>query len=110
MEAVDRQHPTRVAIVRGPAVFVMDAGRHEPVEALPDEDKLDGWLTLDDGPPVFPWMDPTMQQTTVFRMPPFKQAKGERAMTTRWRPFYSTVENWRYRLYFDRKDLPMVLW
>jgi len=27
-----------------------------------------------------------------------------------WRPFYSTVENWRYRMYFERKDLPMVLW
>ena len=31
-------------------------------------------------------------------------------MTALLRPFYSTVENWRYQLYFERKNLPMVLW
>jgi uncharacterized protein len=110
MEAVDPQHPTRVAIVRGPVVFVMDAGRHEPVPALPDAEKLDAWLTLDQGPPVFPWVSQDLQQTTVFRMPPFQLPQGARTLTARWRPFYSTVENWRYRMYFERKNLPMVLW
>ncbi|HET7840846.1 MAG TPA: hypothetical protein VFM21_04535, partial [Terriglobia bacterium] len=109
-EAVDPQHPTRVAVVRGPVVYIMDAGRHEPVQQLPDEDQLDAWLTLDQGPPVFPWVTPQLQQTTVFKMPPFQQSKGKRTMTARWRPFYVTPENWRYRMYFERKNLPMVLW
>jgi hypothetical protein len=46
----------------------------------------------------------------LFRMPPFQDARGSRNLTALWRPFYSTVEDWRYRLYFDRKDLPMELW
>jgi DUF1680 family protein len=52
IEAVDPQHPTRVAIVRGPVVYVMDVGRHEPVPQLPDEDRLDTWLTPHNEPGV----------------------------------------------------------
>jgi hypothetical protein len=38
------------------------------------------------------------------------ETRGQRSMMTRWRPFYPTAENWRYRLYIERKYPPMVLW
>ena len=109
MEAVDPQHPTRVAIVRGPVVYVMDAGRHEPVPQLPDEDRLDAWLTPA-GSSVSPSTGRVEEGPELFRMPPYQDPRGPRNTTALWRPFYSTVENWRYRMYFERKDLPMVLW
>ncbi len=107
MEPVDLQHPGRVAVVRGPAVYVLDAGRHEPVPQLPDD--LNAWLTLA-GSTVSPSTARVEEGPERFRMPPFQDARGPRNLTALWRPFYSTVENWRYRIYFDKKDLPMLLW
>jgi DUF1680 family protein len=107
MEPVDQQHPTRVAVVRGPAVYVLDAGRHEPVPQL--SDNLDAWLKPADRS-VSPATQKVEEGPGLFRMPPFQDARGSRNLTALWRPFYSTVEDWRYRLYFDRKDLPMELW
>jgi len=106
-EPVDLQHPTRVAVARGPSVYVLDAGRHEPVPQLPDD--LNAWLTPA-GSSVSPSTRMVENGSGFFRMPPFQGPRGSRNLTALWRPFYSTVENWRYRLYFDKKDLPMVLW
>ena len=36
---VDQQHPDRVAVVRGPVVYVQDASVHEPVWGLPANDE-----------------------------------------------------------------------
>ncbi len=38
-EPVDKWHPERVAVVRGPVVLVQDAAVHEPVYALPANDE-----------------------------------------------------------------------
>ena len=44
-QAVDRWHPDRVAIVRGPVVMVQDAAVHEAVHALPaNDEELNQWL------------------------------------------------------------------
>jgi DUF1680 family protein len=107
MEPVDPQHPTRVAVVRGPVVYVLDAGRHEPVPQIPDD--LDAWLTPG-GSSVSPSTGRVEDGPELFRMPPFQDPRGSRKLTALWRPFYSTVENWRYRIYFDRQSLPMALW
>jgi uncharacterized protein len=106
MEPVDLQHPTRVAVVRGPAVYVLDAGRHEPVPQLPDD--LNAWLGPA-GSSVSPSSRKVEKGPELFRMPPFQDPSGPRNLTALWRPFYSTVEDWRYRMYFEKKDLPMVL-
>lgn len=105
-EAVDPQHPTRVALVRGPAVYVLDAGRHEPVPQLPND--LDSWLTPA-GRSVSPSTEQVEESPGLFRMAPFQEPSGPRNLTALWRPFYSTVEDWRYRMYLDKNELPMVL-
>lgn len=47
-EPVDKWHPDRVAVVRGPTVLVQDAAVHEPVYALPaNDDELDKLLVPD---------------------------------------------------------------
>lgn len=106
IQPVDLQHPTRVAVLRGPVVYVLDAGRHEPVPQLPDD--LDAWLTPA-GSPVSPSTERMETEKALFRMPPFQDRRGPRNLTALWRPFYSTVENWRYRIYFEKEDLPMLL-
>jgi hypothetical protein len=95
-----------VAVVRGPAVYVLDAGRHEPVPQLPDD--LNAWLRPA-GSSVSPSSRRVEDGPELFRMPPFQDASGPHNPTSLWRPFYSAVEDWRYRMYFEKKDLPMVL-
>ncbi len=97
LEPVDSQHPTRVAIVRGPVVYVIDAGAHEPMPQLPESSELDTWFIPDERP-------------GVFRMPPFDVSGGPRTLTARARPFYALGRAQRYRMYFEKKDLPIVLW
>jgi uncharacterized protein len=106
-EAVDPQHPKRVAVVRGPVVYVLDAGRHEPVPALPPD--LNQWLAPA-GSTVSPSTGRVEDGPELFRMPDFQDPRGPRTLTALWRPFYSTVENWRYRMYFDSDALPILLW
>jgi hypothetical protein len=92
--AVDRWHPHRVAVVRGPVVLVQEGNAHEPVFKLPETDEdLNKWLVPDDTPG---W----------FRMKP-PNGTNVRA---RFLPFYAAIESLAYRMYFDNDKLPFVLW
>lgn len=92
MEPIDRQHPNRVAVVRGPVVLVLDGDWHDPHFRLPDDDAdLARWLVADDG---------------AFRVEP---PDGSRVMP-RFRPFYVAGAEYPYMMYFDRDTLPFRLW
>jgi DUF1680 family protein len=112
MERVDRQHPDRVAVVRGPVVMVLEGAYHDPNFRLPmrDED-LSTWLVPETGSTLARgiWsigMAPPSDPVTIFRVvPPDKSP-----VRLRFRPFYEPGENYPYFMYFDRKDLPWKLW
>jgi len=94
LQPVDTWHPTRVALVRGPVVFVQEGNTHEPIYRFPeDEDALNAQLVPEDGPVSFRFVPPdkTRVQALV-------------------RPFYDLTENYPYRMYVDHKDVPFELW
>ncbi len=94
LQAVDPQHPHRVAIVRGPVVLVQDGMVHEPIFKLPDNDEdLNKYLVADTAPGVFRFVPPD----------------GSNVMA-KFRPFYSVGPDYYYRVYFDLDALPVVLW
>ena len=93
-QAVDRWHPQRVAVVRGPVVMVQEGNAHEPVFKLPDSDEdLNKWLVADDIPG---W----------FRMAP---PDGQNVIA-KFLPFHEAIESLAYRMYFDNDKLPFILW
>ena len=95
LQAVDEQHPRRVAFVRGPVVLVQDGGVHEPVFKLPDNDAdTNKYLVPDD------------EGAGVFRYAP---ADGKKVMA-KFRPFYAIGPDYYYRMYFDLDSLPVYLW
>ena len=50
MEPVDAQHPDRVAVVRGPVVFVLEGAYHDPNFSLPlKNEELATWLVAEPG-------------------------------------------------------------
>ncbi len=94
MEAADRQHPDRVAVVRGPAVLVLDSDHHESELRLPKtDDELAAWLIPD-------------TPSNVFRIQP----PGGGRVGSKFRPFYAVGEDYPYQMYFDRDALPYSLW
>jgi hypothetical protein len=94
MEAVDKQHPNRVAIVRGPVVYVIEADYHEPLFRLPDTDAdLDKWLVPDKTPGLYRVELPD----------------GGRVVS-KFHSFYEVGEGFPYKMYFDRDQLPVSLW
>ncbi|HLK70118.1 MAG TPA: beta-L-arabinofuranosidase domain-containing protein [Bryobacteraceae bacterium] len=93
-EAVDRQHPDRVAVVRGPVVMTLDYNYHDPNFELPKRDRdLNRWLVADESP-------------SVFRV----QRPDERPVRLKFRPFYEQPEDFPYLMYFDRGAAPYALW
>ena len=94
-QAVDAQHPHRAAVVRGPVVLVQDGMIHEPMFKLPEnDDDLNKYLVADEeGPGVFRFAPPD----------------GSNVMA-KFRPFYSVIGDYYYRMYFDLDKLPVVLW
>jgi DUF1680 family protein len=110
MEAVDRQHPDRVAVVRGPVVLVLEGAYHDPNFRLPlREDELEKWLVPE------PWAKPiailspdteTHDAKTVLRVAP----PDGKPVRLRFRPFYDVGEAYPYFMYFDRQALPWRLW
>jgi hypothetical protein len=110
-QAVDVQHPDRVAVVRGPVVMALEGAYHDPNFRLPATDtELNAWLTPD--PDTLArgiWsvgMPPDTDPVTVFKLvPPDKSA-----VRLRFRPFYEPGEGYPYFMYFDRKALPWRLW
>lgn len=111
MVAVDRQHPERVAVVRGPVVFVLEAAYHDPYFRLPErDDDLETWLVQDTaGPPTAVLTPPDpgrVASSAVFRVvPPDKSP-----VRLKFRPFYDAPEAYPYAMYFDRRTLPYRLW
>jgi DUF1680 family protein len=110
MEAVDAQHPDRVALVRGPVVHVLEGAYHDPNFRLPMSDAdLRTWLVPEPGgPPRGEWATgmPARQWATNFRVEP----PDGRPARLRFRPFYEIDENYPYFMYFDRRTPPARLW
>jgi DUF1680 family protein len=93
MEPVDRQHPRRVAVVRGPVVLVMDDWVFETIPRLPEPRDVEKWLVADAAP-------------GVFRLAP---PDGTRVQA-KFRPFYAVGEVTPYRMYHDLDSLPIPVW
>ena len=94
LEAVDQQHPDRVAAVRGPVAMVMEGGWQEIDFKLPESvSAFEKMLLPDDNPGWF-------------------QVKSPKGGTnhSKFRPFYTESEDIAYYMYFDRKSLPVVMW
>ncbi len=108
-QPVDKQHPDRVAVVRGPVVMVQDAAVHEPVFALPANDGELNKLLVPSRPAGQYAMllsgknavDPTAANSP---------AGGPPQAGAKFMPFYAIPEVNSYRMYFDRKDTPVELW
>lgn len=93
-EAVDRQHPARVAVVRGPVVLALDYNYHDPAFQLPSSGAdLNKWLVADEKP-------------AVFRVQP----PDGRPVRLKFRPFYEFAEEFPYLMYFDLNAQPYALW
>jgi DUF1680 family protein len=110
MEPVDSQHPDRVAVVRGPVVFVLEGSYHDPNFRLPmrDED-LASWLVPEAGSlarGVWAVNMPEAEFPTILRVEP----PDKKPVRLRFRPFYEVGENYPYFMYFDRRLLPWRLW
>lgn len=107
---VDAQHPNRVALMRGPVVFVLEGAYHDPALRLPRDDaELDAWLRPERaGRPsgvhgeYLPQPDPP----TIYRVVP---PNGQPARL-RFRPFYEIGEGYPYFMYLDRDAPPTALW
>jgi hypothetical protein len=113
LQPVDAQHPDRVAVMRGPVVFVLEGAYHDPNFRLPlrDED-LEGWLIPEAGTlPRGVWSTglPKTQYPTSLRVEPPKGTTTA-PVRLRMRPFYEIGENYPYFMYFDRRELPWRLW
>jgi len=92
--AVDKWHPHRIAVMRGPVVLVQEGNAHEPVFKLPEtHDDLNRWFV------------PANQPGWFHMQPP--DGTNVRAQ---FLPFYAAIESLAYRMYFDNDKLPFVLW
>jgi uncharacterized protein len=88
---IDRWHPDRIAIVRGPVVYAQMQPHKNAVLPPPDDDALNDWFIPTDDPVVFAF-------------------KGQVPASQRddFMPYYRFEELARYRMYFDpstRTDL-----
>ena len=85
MQAVDKQHPDRVAVVRGPVVLVLETAYHDAHFRLPDTDaELNQWLVADNSPRA---------QPGSFAVKP----PDGSAVRSSFRPFYTVEEAYPYR-------------
>jgi hypothetical protein len=108
-QPVDRQHPNRAAMVRGPVVMAMDYSFIEQQFQPPDnDDDLNKWLTPDSGQVSF-------QGGTGDTPPPGPavfvghDADG-RNLPRKIRPYFTYAENYPYLAYFDFKAWPVKMW
>lgn len=105
MQPVDRQHPDRVAVVRGPVALALDFDYHDPEFRLPDnEDDLNKWVVRDDSPLESHFSAPAVPG--MFRV----NRPDGRKVRLRFRPFYAYEEGFPYLMYVDRKAWPYALW
>ena len=111
MLPVDKQHPDRVAIVRGPNVLVLEAAYHDPLFRLPATDEeLNKWVVPDPGTGTASARGVTSAAARgvpgCFRLQP---PDGSRIRSL-LRPFYTIEEAYPYKIYFDTKLLPIKYW
>jgi DUF1680 family protein len=111
MEPVDRQHPDRVAVMRGPVALALEGAYHDPYFRLPESDAdLEKWLVPEEWSVATAYRMPTEEATipkpTIFRVVP----PDNTPVRLRFRPFYDIGEGYPYFVYFDRKELPWKLW
>ena len=93
MEPIDRQHPRRVAVVRGPVVLALDDWWMDPVPRLPEPQEAARRIVPDVAPGVMRIVDPDGSSPNP-----------------KFRPYYSIVEAAAYRIYHDLDDLPIPVW
>ena len=109
MEAIDPQHPDRVAVMRGPVVMVLDAWAHSQRFRLPEsEDDLNTWMISDPKPTRVGLVSPAESYSTpgVFRV----QFPDGTSAESKMFPFYAMGEVFPYKMYFDKKSLPFKVW
>jgi hypothetical protein len=111
MVSVDKQHPDRVAIVRGPNVLVLEAAYHDPLFRLPATDEeLNKWVVPDPGTGTASARGVMSAAARgvpgCFRLQP---PDGSRIRSL-LRPFYTIEEAYPYKIYFDTKLLPIKYW
>ncbi|MFH1942770.1 MAG: beta-L-arabinofuranosidase domain-containing protein [bacterium] len=93
MEPVDKYHPHRVAVMRGPVVIVLESDYHESFFRLPErDDDLNEWLVPD-------------ETLGVFRV----EIPGGGRVASKFLPFYAVKEAYPYKMYFDADKLPIPL-
>jgi DUF1680 family protein len=93
-EPVDRWHPFRVAVMRGPVVMALDYNYHAPYFELPkSEAALDKWLIPEETPASFRVSRP-----------------DKKPVRLKFRPFYQVQEDFPYLVYFDLGKEPYALW
>lgn len=89
---IDRQHPNRVAVVRGPVVYAQQVV-HKHMTRIPEDDEaLDAWMVRTDDPAVFRY-----------------EGQEQSSQRDDFMPLYRFGEMATYRLYFD-PELRHVLW
>ena len=94
MQAVDRQHPGRVAVVHGPVVLALEAAYHDAAFRLPaTNEALQKWLQPAEG-------------TGNYKVQPSDGGN----IRSRFRPFYTMEENYPYKIFFDLDKLPLGFW
>ena len=103
-QPVDRQHPNRAAIVRGPVVMAMDYSFLEPMFLPPgSDDDLNQALIPDKGEVV---RDSPPPGPGVFQV----RGLDGQILRRRVRPYFSFGENFPYLMYMDTKAYPMKMW
>ncbi len=94
MQAVDAQHPDRVAVVRGPVVLALETAYHDAAFRLPESDaELGKWLVAEGSGETFKVQPPDGGN-----------------VRSKFRPFYTMAENYPYKMFFDRDKLPLRFW
>lgn len=81
---IDKWHPNRIAIVRGPVVYAQQVPHKNVVPIPPDDAALNDWLIPTDNPIVFRF-----------------KGQVEASQRDDFQPFYRFAELERYRMYFD---------
>jgi len=80
---IDRLHPNRVALVRGPVVYAQEVV-HKEMPVIPPDDELEAWLVPTNDPTIF----------TIANQEPASQRDA-------FMPYYRYPELKSYRMYFD---------
>jgi hypothetical protein len=94
-ESISDAHPDRIALLRGPAVYVLDAWRHEPLPGDPTP-------TLR--------TDATLESGAAFAGFALAAETGVGAFDALVHPFYQVPADWTYRMYFDRASRPYAFY